>query len=112
MDPTREIVDAGAVGAALAVLSGVGAVVGLALLALARRSAPAKRAGLVAICVAFVFPLWVVYNAIEDSLGLDSVAGLLINLALFVVIGIGAGFVLRRLWPSDPEGRRGDAETG
>jgi hypothetical protein len=54
--------------------------------------------------------MWRVYNAIEDALGLDSVAGLLANLALFVVLGIGIGLALRRFWPSEARVRHGDAE--
>jgi len=42
------------------------------------------------------YALWTVYNAITDKLGLDTVKNLLVNLGLFVVIGIavglGAGF--------------------
>jgi hypothetical protein len=37
------------------------------------------------------YALWTIYNAITDRLGLDTVKNLLINLGLFVVIGIGIG---------------------
>jgi hypothetical protein len=37
------------------------------------------------------YALWTVYNAITDHLGLDTVKNLLVNLGLFVVIGIVAG---------------------
>lgn len=39
------------------------------------------------------FALWTVYNAITENLGLDTVKNLLVNLGLFVVLGIliGAG---------------------
>lgn len=37
-----------------------------------------------------VFALWTVYNAIENHYGLDSVKALLINLVLFVAVGLGA----------------------
>jgi len=37
------------------------------------------------------YALWTVYNAITDRLGLDTVKNLLVNLALFVVVGIAAG---------------------
>ena len=37
------------------------------------------------------YALWTVYNAITDRLGLDTVKNLLVNLALFVFIGILAG---------------------
>lgn len=37
--------------------------------------------------------LWRVYNAITDRLGLDTVRNLLVNLALFVVVGAVAGYL-------------------
>ena len=37
------------------------------------------------------YVLWTVYNAITERLGLDTVKNLLVNLALFAVIGIAAG---------------------
>ena len=37
------------------------------------------------------YALWTVYNAITDHLGLDTVKNLLVNLGLFVLIGIAAG---------------------
>jgi len=39
--------------------------------------------------------LWILYNAIENRLGLDSVPALLINLAIFVVLGIAIGLFIR-----------------
>ena len=55
--------------------------------------------------------LWRMYNGIEGRFGLDSVKGLLINLALFAVIGVsvgaGVGLLLRR----GEEGRGGMMET-
>ena len=48
-----------------------------------------------------IWLLWRMYNGIVGVYGLDSVRGLLVNLALFVaiglVIGVGAGLVWRRL---------------
>jgi drug/metabolite transporter (DMT)-like permease len=35
--------------------------------------------------------LWKVYNAITDRLGLDTVKNLLVNLALFIVVGLAVG---------------------
>jgi hypothetical protein len=108
MDGTREIVDAGVVGAALAVLSGLALVVGATLVAVARSrgAAAAKKAGLLSLGAALLYPAWRVYNAIEDWLGLDSVAGLLANLVLFALLGLALGIGLRRLWP---EGARDNA---
>ncbi len=34
------------------------------------------------------YALWTVYNAITDRLGLDTVKNLLVNLALFIVLGV------------------------
>ncbi len=37
------------------------------------------------------YALWTLYNAVTQKLGLDTVANLLVNLGLFVVLGIAAG---------------------
>ena len=37
------------------------------------------------------YALWTVYNAVTQKLGLDTVANLLVNLGLFVVVGIAIG---------------------
>jgi len=37
------------------------------------------------------YALWTVYNIITDHLGLDTVKNLLVNLCLFVVIGVAVG---------------------
>ena len=42
------------------------------------------------------FIMWNVYNAITNRLGLDTVKNLLVNLALFIVLGIIAGLLMRR----------------
>ncbi|HUU54660.1 MAG TPA: hypothetical protein VMY87_07055 [Armatimonadota bacterium] len=48
-----------------------------------------------------IWLLWRLYNGIVGVYGLDSVRGLLVNLVLFVgiglVLGLGIGFVRRRL---------------
>jgi hypothetical protein len=53
------------------------------------------------------FVLWKVYNAIMGRYGLDSVKGLLINLALFVAVGLVLGMVvgwrLRRQAAASPQ---------
>lgn len=38
--------------------------------------------------------LWIVFNAIENALGLDSIAGYLINTALFCLVGFGLSLFL------------------
>ncbi|MBN2382615.1 hypothetical protein JXQ70_07015 [bacterium] len=42
-----------------------------------------------------ILGLWLGYNAIVDALGLDTVKNLLVNLALFVVVGIILGLFYR-----------------
>jgi len=42
------------------------------------------------------FALWSIYNAITNSLGLDTVKNLLVNLALFIIVGVVAGLVIGR----------------
>lgn len=49
--------------------------------------------------------MWHVYNAIVERLGLDTVRNLLVNLALFAVVGVVLGLTLRRVRPM----LRGDA---
>lgn len=49
--------------------------------------------------------MWYVYNLIMDHFGLDSVAGLLLNLLLFVLVGMVAGLIFRWFF------RRPNSET-
>ncbi|HEU4753174.1 MAG TPA: hypothetical protein VFU47_08695 [Armatimonadota bacterium] len=111
----RELVDAGQVGVALAILSGLALLAALLLGAAfrTRKRAGLLRGALVAGALVLAGPLWQIYNGIEDRFGLDSVAALLINLALFVALGAAAGLLLRRLWPAQEDGivSRKDAET-
>jgi uncharacterized RDD family membrane protein YckC len=113
MDDTRELVDASKVGAALAVLSCVALLLslGFAITFRSRRGAAPKKGALLAGAAVLTWPLWLVYNAIEDHFGLDSVAALLLNLALFAVIGTAGGFLMRRLWPYADEMNRQDAKS-
>lgn len=114
MDDTRELVDTGKVGAALALLSVLALALSLALGARSRSRAGAalRRGALLSGAVVLVWPLWLVYNAIENRFGLDSVAALLLNLALFAIIGTAGGLLMRRLWPvSDVTVNRVDAES-
>jgi len=57
-----------------------------------------RRAGLiigafVALAGLLVQVLWLAYNAVTARLGLDSVKALVINLAIFVVVGLGYGIL-------------------
>ena len=103
MNDTKELIDVAKMGMALAVLSGAGLLLGPFCLWMASEKASDgwRKCGLVALCLVLTWPLWLVYNRIEDHFGLDSVAALLLNLALFVVLGVALGFILRRLWPID-----------
>ena len=103
MNDTKELIDIAKMGVALAVLSGVGLLLGPFCLWMANEKASDgwRKCGLVALCLVLTWPLWLVYNRIEDHFGLDSVAALLLNLALFVVLGVALGFILRRFWPTD-----------
>lgn len=49
------------------------------------------------VILALFEPLWLVYNAIEDAFGLDSIKALLINAALFIALGF-AGRVAWLKW--------------
>ena len=97
----RELVDAGQVGAALAALSAAALLLALLFGFLARRRRALLRGALVAGCAALAWPAWLIYNSIEDHFGLDSVAALLINLALFAAAGTLGGLLVRRFWPDD-----------
>ena len=88
---------------AAAALAGVGFIVLIASLVRRRRiSAPAcARAvpgGLLIAAGGLVYLLWVVYNAIIARLSLDSVKALLINLAIFVVVGLAYGAAAGLAW--------------
>ena len=50
--------------------------------------------------------LWHIYNRIEDHYGLDSVKAMLINLALFAVLGIAVGLAFRFTRRSQPQSSR------
>ena len=57
--------------------------------------------------------LWNVYNAITDRLGLDTVKNLLVNLGLFIALGVVAGLICGRYWirPSTSETAEPEAST-
>jgi len=86
------------IGAAVALACGAviaGAVVG----AVRRTMRPSLLRGvLVGLLGPLVLALWWVYNSIIAAFGLDSVNGLLINMALFVCVGAVVGIAGKRLW--------------
>jgi hypothetical protein len=77
----------------------LGAVIGAARRSLVRGLLLGLLCGLVGPAV---WLLWLMYGAIVGVYGLDSVRGLLVNLVLFVgiglIVGLGAGLLRRRLW--------------
>lgn len=85
--------------AAAVALPAAGLVVGAAAGALRRQVARGVALGL--LCGASgpaILGLWLVYKAIVNHYGLDSVAGLLINLGLFAAIGLLLGFAVAAVW--------------
>lgn len=92
-DPNKELISLHqANGLMLAVLV-LAPLVGLAWGAAKKRLVPGFTLGL--LVGAGNYGLWTVYNAITEHLGLDTVKNLLVNLGLFVIVGllvgIGAG---------------------
>jgi hypothetical protein len=80
-------------------LLALGVVGGAVMAALVRpRRTGVIAGGFVALAGALVYALWLVYNAVTARLGLDSVRALLINLGVFVFVGLGYGLVLSVIW--------------
>jgi hypothetical protein len=79
------------------ILFGIVLILGLILLPVAavvargRGKSPLRAALAVGGPPTLVGVLWRVYNAITDRMGLDTVANLLVNLFLFVVVGVACG---------------------
>ncbi len=118
MDEMREIVTMPQANTAFLALAIATPLLAAVVFALLRARMPDKKvAGRVSSLIALAGPVnlaaWKVYNAITDRLGLDSVKNLLVNLALFVVIGIVAGLAFGKFWNRGPAaGTRTDTETG
>lgn len=86
----------------LAVLAPLfGAALGAAIGARQRRPGPGARTGLlIGMAGPTNLALWMLYNAITDRLGLDTVKNVLVNLAVFALIGLAAGVAwARRMQP-------------
>lgn len=105
MDPSRELVDAGQMGIVLAALSAAGALGAVLAGVVARtRGAHWRRAALLCATVVLLWPLWLIYNSIEDRFGLESIAALVLNAVIFLAVGTAAGVLLRRGWAADAGG--------
>ena len=52
---------------------------------------------LISLCGPLISILWTIYNLISDHFGIDSVTGLLVNLTMFVTMGLIIGFLIRRV---------------
>ena len=64
------------------------AVLGVALLLLCWKIRKSKEGMGYGVLLMLSLPLWLVFNAIEDYHGLDSIKALLINAGLFICVGI------------------------
>jgi hypothetical protein len=87
------------VRAVAAGLLALGVVTGATAAALMRP----RRAGLVigavvALAGVLVYALWLAYNAVIARFGLDSVKALLVNLGIFILVGLGYGVVVSITW--------------
>ena len=101
MDEMREIVTVEQVNAAFLALAIAGPLLGAAIGAFAGQrkgdlKGGLKRGLLIGLLGPLNLLLWNVYNLLTDRMGLDSVKNLLVQLALFIVLGAAAGFALRR----------------
>ncbi|MFH0795248.1 MAG: hypothetical protein V2A74_14585 [bacterium] len=67
--------------------------------------APQKRlalAILIGVWGPLLLSLWLIFNKIMDAYGLDSVKGLLINVAIFLVVGLVVGVLIRWIRAKEP----------
>ncbi len=77
----------------------IGLVVGLVVGAIRKQIGRGLLGGLlIGLCGPAIWLLWGMYNSIIGVYGLDSVRGLLVNLGLFVAIGLVAGVVVGLVW--------------
>src|SRR5437870_943734 len=106
MDDMREIVTMQQVELAFRALAIVaplvGALIGTLVGYRTGRTERVKSGAVSGILIGLLGPvnylLWKIYNGITDRLGLDSVKNLLINLALFIILGVAAGLISARYW--------------
>jgi len=112
MDDTKELIDARTVRLAMMAIGVGGPILGAAAGAVVgaiRRvpSAYLMRGFGVGLLGSVCYLMWLIYNAVIRRLGLDSVAALLLNLGIFVVVGIAIGILLALV-----TSRRRPARTG
>ena len=96
MGELREIVDIGAVGRLFTLLAVVGPVVGAAIGAALGAGRNKRRGGALfglgfGLLLTLNGLLWQVYNRITDATGLDTVKNVVVNFALFVMVGLALG---------------------
>jgi len=94
------IEQAGSVIAIIAItLPAAGLIVGAIAGAVRRRVGSSALLGLACgLSGPAMWAMWRIYNGIAGHYGLDSVKGLLVNLALFVVVGLVVGLVAALAW--------------
>ncbi len=92
-DPNKELISLHQANLLMLAVLALAPLVGLAWGAAKKRIVPGFVIGL--LVGAGNYGLWTVYNAITEHLGLDTVKNLLVNLGLFVavglLVGVGAG---------------------
>jgi hypothetical protein len=102
VDDTKEFVSAATIRTALLVIGIggpiLGAAAGLAMGIARHRILPALLRGLgIGLLGLLCLGLWFLYNGVLGRMGFDSVAGLLLNLGLFAVVGVIVGVVVALL---------------
>ncbi len=90
-DPNKELISLHQANLLMLAVLVLAPLVGLAWGAAKKRLVPGFVVGL--LVGGGNYALWTVYNAITDHLGLDTVKSLLVNMGLFVILGllVGAG---------------------
>jgi len=93
-DPNKELISFHQAQMLMLAVLGLAPLAGLAWGLLKKRPVPGLIIGL--LVGGGNFALWTLYNAITERLGLDTVKNLLVNLALFVVLGVVIGLGVGR----------------
>ena len=101
-DDLKEIVTVEQIDRLFLLLAVGGPIIGAAVGALAgKKSGTSAKSIKLGIVIGMLGPanlvLWKVYNAITGKLGLDTVKNLLVNLGLFITIGVVAGLTIAYL---------------